>query len=307
MGDAAANHRSAKQAAQSVGESHFLPLPAGKMHYVDEGPSDASQTLLFVHGNPTWCYHWRRLIAQSKREYRCVAMDHLGMGLSDMPADPMRLSDHIQHVVRLIDSLDLGAVTLVAQDWGGAIGLGALLERADRFERIVLLNTGAFPPPTIPRRIAVCRTPLVGRLAVQGLSAFSRAALTMTLSRSAGLPQEVAQAYLAPYDTWANRRGVYDFVADIPRTPAHPTWRVLEGIEQRLPQLAGMPSCLIWGMRDWCFTPDCLERFLQAWPQAEAHRLEDVGHWVLEDAADEAAQIVSQFLANTPAPAGAAP
>ncbi|TWT38063.1 Haloalkane dehalogenase [Posidoniimonas corsicana] len=281
--------------------SHWLKTPAGRMHFVDEGPRDADETLLFVHGNPTWSYHWRRLIKDQRRQRRCVAMDHLGMGGSDLPESQLRLADHIDNVVRLIDELDLRDVTLVAQDWGGSIGLGALQERRERFDRIVLYNTGAFPPDRIPLRIDVCRTPLLGRLGLQGLNAFSRAALRMTLSRSRNLPPGVGAAYLAPHDTWARRRAVYDFVKDIPKDASHPTWSTLTSIEQGLPALAQMPICLIWGMQDWCFVPWCLDRFLKSWPQAEAHRLEDVGHWVVEDAPHEAGQILTRFLAAHPA------
>lgn len=281
--------------------SHWLPTPAGQMHYADEGPRGAEQTLLFVHGNPTWSYHWRRLIKRFRGERRCVAMDHLGMGGSQLPPEPLRLADHIDNVVRLVDQLDLRNVTLVAQDWGGSIGLGALQERCDRFERIVLFNTGAFPPDRIPLRIDVCRTPVLGRWALQGLNAFSRAALRMTLSRSPNLPPGVGDAYLAPHLGWERRRAVYDFVADIPRNASHPTWQTLEKIEAGLPALAELPICLIWGMKDWCFAPWCLERFLKSWPKAEAHRLPDVGHWVVEDAPVEAEKLVAHFL-DTPSP-----
>ena len=105
--------------------SHWLPTAQGRMHFVDEGPPGADETLLFVHGNPTWSYHWRRLIKAFRGERRCVAMDHLGMGGSELPESPLRLADHIANVERLIDELDLRGVTLVAQDWGGSIGLGA--------------------------------------------------------------------------------------------------------------------------------------------------------------------------------------
>lgn len=296
--DAAALLRDA--GAEPLGcDSRWLELPGGRMHYLDEGPSGGGEgAVLFVHGNPTWSYHWRRLIQRLRGARRCVAMDHLGMGLSDMPPRPLRLADHVENLTRLVDALELSRVTLVAQDWGGAIGLGAALERTDRFESIVLFNTGAFPPPFIPRRIDVCRTPLLGRLALQGFNGFSRAALHMTLTRRR-LPRAVAAGCLAPYSSWARRRGVYDFVADIPRKPAHPTWSTLETIERRLPELAHLPVCLIWGMRDWCFTPACLDRFLAAWPHAEAHRLHDVGHWVLEDAPDEAAAILERFLTDS--------
>jgi haloalkane dehalogenase len=137
----------------------------------------------------------------------------------------------------------------------------------------------------------------MGQLAVQGANAFSRAALRMTLARTRRLAPEVAAAYLAPYDSWANRRAVFGFVKDIPSNPRHPTWQTLARIERELPTLADRPISLIWGMRDWCFRPDCLERFATAWPRAEVHRLPDVGHWVVEDAPEDALAVVQQFLA----------
>lgn len=265
------------------------------MHYLDEGPR-AGDTLLFVHGNPTWSFHWRRLILANRDKYRCVAPDHLGCGLSDLQPRPLQLADHIDNLVHLVRQLDLRRITLIAQDWGGAIGLGALLRERNRFERIVLFNTGAFQPWFIPWRIRVCRLPVAGKLALQGANAFSRAALRMTLSRTKQLEPAVAAGYLAPYDSWQRRAAVYQFVKDIPLGPAHPTWQILGEIERQLPRLREMPQLLIWGMRDWCFTPECLDKFIEAWPTAEVHRLAEVGHWVVEDAPTDAEHLLNDFL-----------
>ena len=117
-----------------------------RMHYVDEGPRDASP-LLFIHGNPTWSYLWRQPIeALSGSGRRCVAFDHMGFGRSDKPPHLFRytLQTHVNNAVALIDGLDLRDVTLVAHDWGGPIGLGAMLERSDRLSGAVLVNTWAW-------------------------------------------------------------------------------------------------------------------------------------------------------------------
>jgi haloalkane dehalogenase len=209
------------------------------------------------------------------------------------------LADHVANLRRLIRSLDLNRLTLVAQVWGGAIGLGALLEERERFERIILFNTGAFPPPFVPWRIRACRWPVLGKLAVQGGNVFSRAALKMTLSRRAKLDPTAAAGYLAPYSSWDRRAAVYQFVRDIPCSVRHPTWQTLERIESRLPSLAEWPIQLIWGMQDWCFTPACLDRLCAAWPAAEVRRLQDVGPWVTEDAPDDALAAISSFLDPT--------
>jgi haloalkane dehalogenase len=222
----------------------------------------------------------------------------------------------MENLCVLIERLGLERITLVAQDWGGAIGLGAMLRMPERLERIVLFNTGAFPPRYIPWRIRICRVPIVGRLAVQGANLFSRAALRMTLARRRGLEPAVAAGYLAPYDSWANRRGVFGFVRDIPRPRSRvdsgelesesaaadsaTTYSTLAAIERNLAAFVDRPIALIWGMRDWCFRPDCLDRFIDAWPNAEVHRLADVGHWVVEDAPDESMALVRKFLAKNP-------
>ena len=219
--------------------------------------------------------------------------------MSDLQPRPLQLTDHIDNLLSLVETLDLRRVTLVAQDWGGAIGLGCVLRATDRFERIALLNTGAFPPWFIPWRIRCCRWPLVGRLALQGANAFSRAALRMTLGRCHKLDSRVEEAYLAPYHDWQSRAAVYQFVRDIPLSKRHPTWGTLEQIEAGLPQLARLPIQLIWGMQDWCFTPECLDRFCQYWPQAEVHRLADVGHWALEDAPEETETLLKDWLKST--------
>jgi haloalkane dehalogenase len=290
-----------------------MELPSGRMHYLDERPrsvDDAQPTLLFVHGNPTWSFHWRRLIQALRTRYRCVAPDHLGCGLSDKPQRLLTLNEHVSNLCGLVEQLGLGHITLVAQDWGGAIGLGTMLRMPERLQRIVLFNTGAFPPRYIPWRIRACRLPVVGRLSVQGANLFSRAALRMTMARRSRLDPAVAAGYLAPYDSWANRRAVYGFVKDIPNprrrvspelgsTSRRDSATVLAQIERQLPTLRDRPICLIWGMRDWCFRPDCLERFLEAWPAAEVHRLTDVGHWVVEDAPHEALSMVDSFLIST--------
>ncbi len=264
------------------------------MHFVDEGNGPA---VLMVHGNPTWSFYYRELIRELRTDHRAIAVDHLGCGLSDKPVDyPHSLARHIDNLVQLIDRLELSQATLVAHDWGGAIGLGALLQRRQVFKRIVLLNTGAFPPPFIPFRIRVCRWPVVGKIAVQGFNLFARAATIMATQQRGGLPKNVADGMLFPYQTWQDRTAIYQFVKDIPLSPSHQTWSVLADIERQLPSLNDMPIRLIWGMKDWCFRPECLNRFIGHWPQATVRRMKSAGHFVLEDATAEVVQDIRVFL-----------
>ena len=258
--------------------------------------------LLFVHGNPTWSFHWREMIRALSDRYRCIAVDHLGCGQSERPAGwSYRLHDHIDNLSALAEQLDLQSVALVAQDWGGSIGLGAALAAPERFSRFVLFNTGAFRPWFIPWRIRLCRIPLLGRLAVQGANLFLQAAFRMALADRHRLSPTAREGYLAPYGDWSSREAIYRFVQDIPASPSHPTYRTLAEIEDRLSSLGHLPWLLVWGMRDWCFTPACLDKFIELVPTAEVHRLTDVGHWIVEEAPDRVIPIVERFLAQSPA------
>ncbi len=278
--------------------SREIKLGEHRYHYVDEGQGDV---LLLVHGNPTWSFYWRDLITALRPRCRVIAVDHIGCGLSDKPRHySYRLAQHVANLAQLVERLDLRDITLLAHDWGGAIGLGAALAAQSRFARFVLFNTAAFRSTRIPWRIRACRAPLVGRLAVQGLNAFARAALTMAVCHPERMTREVRAGLLAPYGSWDHRQAIYRFVADIPLSSGHPSYSTLLGIEEQLPRLAGFPWLFVWGMRDWCFTPYFLDRFLTFFPSAEVHRLEDAGHYVVEDAHERIVPIVERFLNSHP-------
>lgn len=278
-------------------QSRWLDLGAYKLHYIAEG---SGAPLLMVHGNPTWSFLWRHLARELRFDYRPIALDHVGCGLSDKPRNlTYTLPIHVANLVQLIDHLDLQNITLLAHDWGGPIGLRALLTRRERFSRIILFNTGAFPPPYIPWRIRACRVPLVGKIAVQGFNLFARAAQTMAVHQPRAISPLARDGLLSPYDSWQSRHAIFEFVRDIPATRQHPTWKHLVELEESLKTLEHMPIKLIWGMRDWCFQPNCLERLCQHWPNAEVEKIENAGHWVTEEAQDQVLKSVTEFLART--------
>ncbi len=266
------------------------------MHYLDEGDRGA-RPVLMVHGNPTWSYYYRHLLAALSDSCRAIAVDHVGCGLSEKPRDlPYTLDLRIGHLSQFVRKLDLQDIHLVVHDWGGAIGLGAALLEPDRYRSFTILNTGAFPPPFFPWRIRVCRTPLLGRIAVQGFNGFARAATVMATTQPGGLPADVRRAMLAPYDSWPHRRAIYEFVTDIPTRARQPTMQRLAAIESGLSQLSDRPVQLLWGMRDWCFRPECLQRFQRLLPQALTCEFAGAGHYVLEDARQAVIREVREFL-----------
>jgi cis-3-alkyl-4-acyloxetan-2-one decarboxylase len=161
------------------------------------------------------------------------------------------------------------------------------------------MNTAAFRSQRIPLRIAVCRIPLFGALAVRGLNLFSRAALSMAVCHHERMTKAVRAGYLAPYSNWANRVAVYRFVQDIPLAPAHPSYETLLHIEDSLAGLQNIPMLLVWGERDWCFTTDFLREFERRFPQAATFRIPDAGHYVFEDAHERIVPRLLEYLAGS--------
>ena len=279
-------------------ESHFVDLDGLKYHYVDEG---RGETLLMVHGNPTWSFAWRNLIKDLSRDYRVLAVDHMGCGFSDKPQDyPYRLRQHIENLQRFVETLELTHITLFGHDWGGAIGMGAAVLQPDRFSRFVLFNTAAFRSRKIPLRIAVCRIPAFGALAIRGFNAFCRAALRMAVVQRKRMTVPVKAGYLAPYDCWKNRIAVLRFVQDIPLNSRHPSYAALSEVEAGLSRFDQTPILFVWGERDWCFTADFLHEFERRFPLAESFRIPDAGHYVFEDAHERIIPRVREFLAAQP-------
>jgi len=274
------------------------------MHYVDEQkgrhPGDAPRrVLLMVHGNPTWSFFFRNAIIRFRDKFRCIALDHIGCGLSDKPGEKeysYRMEERINDLCRLITELDLRNITLVAHDWGGVIGMGAATRLSERFERLVLMNTAAFRSDKFPFRIRICRMPVFGRLAIQGLNLFTLAALRLAAAKPQNLTKEVRAGLLAPYDSWHHRTAVYRFVDDVPLVEKHPSYSTLVEIENQLSLFRNKPVALIWGMQDWCFTPDFLAKFLQFFPEADVHRLAEAGHYLLEDDPEAVLDAMETFL-----------
>lgn len=275
--------------------SRWHAVGGHRMHYVDEGQGPA---VLCVHGNPTWSFYWRRVVSTLAPTHRVIAIDHLGCGLSDKPeAGPYRLADHVERLESLVHALDLKDVTLLMHDWGGAIGMGVAVRNPDRFARFGVFNTAAFPSARMPARIAACRVPVLGPIAVRGFNGFAGAAVVMATER--GLAPDVRAGLLAPYDSWANRVAVQRFVEDIPMDPSHPSWSTLVGIEAGLAQFKDRPWLIGWGERDWCFTPLFRQEWERRFPKAQVHRFPEAGHYVLEDAHEALLPLIRDFASGT--------
>jgi pimeloyl-ACP methyl ester carboxylesterase len=284
----------------TVGE---LARPAGVLRYVDRG---AGPTVVCVHGNPTWSYHFRNLVRVLADDHRVIVPDHLGMGRSDVPARRRYgydLAARVDDFGALMDHLQIGAdapATLVVHDWGGAIALSWAVRHPERVGRLVLTNTAAFPllpGQRLPWVLRPARVPVLGEALVCGANAFVRGTLRLGVRRRR-LPPEVRRAYRNPYRTWHERTGVLEFVRDVPAGPGGRTHALLADAAANLDRLADRPTLIVWGLHDPVLTAPYLDEWRRRLPGAEVHALADAGHLVLEDAG-EAVPLIAAFLART--------
>ncbi len=273
-------------------DHHFCELPTGRLHFIDEGQG---RPILFLHGNPTWSFYYRNLIIELKTTHRCIALDHMGCGLSERSKKkPFQLADHIQHTCQLIEQLNLDSFDLVVHDWGGAIGLGVAQHFFDRIEKIALLNTAAFFIPPLPFPIQFARLPLLGSFLTTQLNLFLLGSLLKCTTKK--MPKEVQDGYLWPYRKSERRKAIYNFVKDIPLHSSNPSYRVIKSIETFLPQLAEKKLHAFWGMKDFVFTEAYLDAWHDIFPTMAIKRYEDGGHWVLEDAKGKIEKDISLFF-----------
>lgn len=286
---------------------HWRRVPATGQHYLDLG---SGRPVLFLHGNPSWSYVWRKLLHRLAPHARCLAPDLPGFGLSrhlrpaDGVPDPYEaqlegLDSLHRHLVRN-EGLPERGWTFVLHDWGGPLGTAWALRNPGVVARLVVCNTVAFPFPDgfrLPFYLRWIRDHRPVAAFVHATNAFARVAVRAGVHHPM-LPGE-RRAYLRPYARRAERRAVTDAVRAIPRGPADPAWHLLEPPGAGA-ALADLPLLVGWGMRDPVFTPDLLQEWARRFPQAVIHRFPDAGHFVMEDAAAELGDHIRDFLQGAP-------
>jgi cis-3-alkyl-4-acyloxetan-2-one decarboxylase len=270
----------------------------------DLHPVDAKGTLVFVHGNPSSKFLFRHLIDAAAKNYRCIAMDHIGMGDSDKPdagAYDFHFEQRVDDMERFLAAREVqGKITLVVHDWGGVIGLRYAQRHPERIARLLIMNTAAFPliaGKKLPKEIAFVRNTWLGGLLCKYANAFQRGAVWKGVVRK--LAPEVAKGYLSAHPNAHDCEAILRFVRDIPLQSTERGHDKLVSLAQFLPSLAHLPIQLQWGLRDFVFDADYLAEFRRYFPGAECFAYENAGHWLTEDAHAEMLPRFVQFLART--------
>jgi len=270
---------------------HYLEQNGLRMHYVDEG---AGNPVLFLHGEPTWAYLYRKMIAPIAGVARAVAPDYFGFGRSDKPT---RIEDysydfHCRSIERIVDALDLRETTVVVQDWGGPIGLRLAVERPDRVSRLVILNTGigaGAPSPEWLRFREFVRR--VGTDLVPGQ--------LVQVTCVCELDDAVVEAYNAPFPVPESKAGILAFPELVPTEIDHPS--AVKMLEVRAALEAWeRPALVLFSDSDPIFSTVAAERMASRIPGAgPAEIVASAGHFLQEEKGEEIAERIVRFLADT--------
>ncbi len=272
-------------------ESHFLQVDGTSVHYVDEGHGPP---LLMLHGNPTWSFLYRELIAALRDRYRCIAPDHPGFGLSRAaPGYGYTPAEHAAVLERFVQELDLSDVTMMVQDWGGPIGFAAATRQPERFAAFVIGNTWAWPKsdPGTQLFSRFLGGPVGGYLILR--RNFFVEKIIPGGVRRRELPSAVMDAYRGPFPTPESRRPVHVFPREI--LASRP---LLAEIERRLPGLSDRPALLVWPTKDVAFREPERRRWEQVFPNHRTVVLEGAGHYIGEDAPREIVAALTDWPAS---------
>lgn len=275
--------------------------------HADRPTDHVAGTLLCVHGNPTWSYLWRRLLADPPAGWRVIAVDQLGMGFSEHPRGsmdaPRTLAQRIDDLAGLTATLRLdeegSRVVVAGHDWGGMVASGWALAHRDVLAGLVLANTCVHHDfeAGLPAALRFSLASPALRAVTVGTPTFVRATTAVSSPRP---PCDVQRAYALPYRTAAQREFVGQFVADIPTRPEHPTRATMDALASGLSALGAeqspVPVLLLRGPKDPVFSEAHLRDLRSRLPHADVHRYEGASHLVLEDA-PRTAQDIARWIA----------
>ena len=273
--------------------SQWYRTPDGhQMHYIDEGEG---APIVFVHGNPSWSFEFRHLITGLRQEFRCIAPDHIGFGLSSRSGT--RADHHPRaHALRLIallEELDVRDATFFMTDWGGPIGLEFARQHPDRVKKIAIANTWCWPVADDGHfvRFSWFMRSWVGQFMIKRLNCFVNKVVPKAIGNKAAINPEMMRHYRQALPTPAAREacaalpghiiGASDWLAEI--------WGDRETFSRK-------PALVLWGLKDIAFRRKELEHWRTSLDDCQVHEFEDCGHFLAEEAPDKIAPMLHKFV-----------
>ncbi len=262
-----------------------------RLAHIDEGDGEP---VIFVHGEPTWSYLWRKVIPPVlDAGFRCIVPDHAGFGRSDKPTDLGWYSydRHSELFGALVEELDLRDATVVVHDWGGPIGLRAAIEHPERIARMVILDTGLFTGEQPMSDAWKAFRDFVERTEDLPVSFLVKGACAREM------PDEVVAAYDAPYPSPESKAGARAFPLMLPTSPEMPGAAAGKRVRDAL-RADRRPKLCLWADRDPVIPFAVGERLAAAVNAPAPEKVENASHFLQEDAGEEIGGRIAEWLAE---------
>jgi haloalkane dehalogenase len=276
---------------------HYIEVKGVRVHYVDEGKGE---TILCLHGEPSWSFLYRRMIAIMSKKHRVIAMDFIGFGRSDKftEREAYTFKMHLDTLMNFIKVLELKQITVVVQDWGGLIGLAAVAQMPERFDRLVIMNTGlpiGKGKPTEAflswRSYAETHPDMeIGRSILGGMAHPEK------------ITKEIVAAYEAPFPDVRYKAGAAVWPLLVPINPDDPASAGMRHAREVLSRW-DKPAFVMFSDKDPITGGG--EKFFRALiPTAKDQPeiiIKDAGHFLQEEKGEEVAEHILAFIERTPA------
>jgi len=273
-------------------ESKWINIDGNELHYVDEGEGEI---ILFVHGTPEWSFGFRDQIRDLSKDYRCVAFDHLGFGLSDKPqfAD-YTVQAHTKRLAEFIRLKGLENITIVANDFGGGISLGYALADIGNVKSIVLFNTWLWSLKNDPHYSTPAKTidSWLGRFLYLRFNAPVNMIMPAAFGDKRKLTKQIHSHYRNAVPDAASRVALYALANEL--MGASEWW---QSLWERADVLAQRPMLILWGMKDKFVPAYEFEKWKKKFPHARAVPFEDAGHFVQEEK-PEMSGLIRKFVGS---------
>ena len=271
-------------------KANYMEINSQKMHYIDEG---IGETLVFVHGTPSWSFDFRHLIKSLKSKFRCIAVDHIGFGLSDKPADYDYSTQNHSHTLQIfIERMQLHSFTLVVHDFGGPIGLNYAISNPQMIKRLVILNCWLWSSQNDPAFLKLkkmIKSPLLPFLYTY-FNFSPRYLLPLSFGEKK-LSKSLLTNYTKPFSKRSQRRGPLAFAYSLVNDQQ---W--FETLWNNRKSITDKPTLFVWGMKDAFIQPNHLEKFQNAFDNSTTLKLETCGHFPQEEEPEKVSEAILKFL-----------
>lgn len=272
--------------------SNYVDINGHKLHYINEGQGE---TILFVHGTPSWSFDFRNIIKKLKTNFRCVAIDHIGFGLSDKPEHyDYSTQNHSKTFEKYVLEKQLDGITLVVHDFGAPIGLNFAIQHPEKVKNLVILNSWLWSckdDPDFIKMSKILKSPLL-----PFLYRYLNFSPKFILPKSFGdrkISKHLVKQYTKPFADKTQRNGALAFAKSLLNDQ---DW--FEELWLKRQTISTKPTLFIWGMKDPVIKPHYLDKFVSGFTNSKTIKLETSGHFPQEEQPEIVVKSILDFLTD---------